>query len=86
MEINSSSRVSLQDHSIESILIFIGLKKRLARSNRKCKNVDEIKFHVNDPILKYRQNLSNSCCFNSLASAFKNINKAKAYNDTSRNI
>ena len=34
------------------------------------KNMEEIKFNTDTPMLKYRQNTSNSCCFSSLASYF----------------
>ena len=35
-------------------------------------------------MLKYCQNLSNSCCFSSLVSAFETINQTKAENKISR--
>ena len=34
-----------------------------------AKNVEEIKFKIYSPMIKYIQNTSNSCCFSSLASA-----------------
>ena len=45
-----------------------------------------MKFHINDPMLKYCQNTSNSCCFISLVSAFENINQTKAENAISKCI
>ena len=44
------------------------------------KNVEKMKFNTDAPILKYRQNTLNSCCFSSLASAFESINKIKSIN------
>ena len=52
--------------------------------NIKC--VEEMKFHSKAPMLKYRQNSLNSCCFSSLASAFDSINKTKAANAISMRI
>ena len=51
-----------------------------------AKNVEEMKFHIDAPMLKYRQNTLNSCCFSSLLSAFDSINQIKAFNDISKNI
>ena len=51
-----------------------------------AKNVEEIKFHIDPPMLKYRQNSSKSCCFSSLVSAFEIINQTKAANDKSMRI
>ena len=31
-----------------------------------AKNVEEMKFQIDAPMLKYIQNTSNSCCFSSL--------------------
>ena len=50
------------------------------------KNMEEMKFHIDAPMLKYRQNISNSCCFISLASAFEIIDKIKASNYVSERI
>ena len=41
----------------------------------------KMKFHSKAPMLKYRQNALNSCCFSSLVSAFDSINQNKAAND-----
>ena len=46
----------------------------------------KIKFHNNAPMLKYCQNLLNSRCFSSLASAFVSIKQTKAANDISLRI
>ena len=46
--------------------------------NKKC--VEEIKFHNKTPMLKYRQNSLNSCCYISLKSYFDSINQTKAVN------
>ena len=51
-----------------------------------AKNVEEMKFHINSPILKYRQSTSNSCCFSSLVSYFDIINQIKASNAMSKCI
>ena len=51
-----------------------------------AKNVKEIRFHIDVPLLKYHQNTSNSCCFSSLASAFDSINQIKAVNYISKRI
>ena len=53
---------------------------------RNSKNVEEMKFHIDIPMLKYYQNTPNSCCFSSLVSAFDSINNIKAYNDISNRI
>ena len=50
------------------------------------KNVEEIKFHIDAPMIKYCQNTSNSCCFSSLVLAFGSINKIKAINAISERI
>ena len=39
-----------------------------------AKNVEEMRFHIDAAMLKYRQNTSNSCCFRILESAFESIN------------
>ena len=52
--------------------------------NTKC--VEEMKFHSKAPMLKYRQNLLNSCCFSILAPSFDSINKTKASNYTAMRI
>ena len=44
------------------------------------KNVEEMKFHIDSPMLKYPQNTPNSCCLSSLASDFKSLNQIKALN------
>ena len=46
--------------------------------NSKC--VESFKFNNNAPMLKYRHNLLNMCCFRSLASAFDSTKKTKAAN------
>ena len=46
--------------------------------NTEC--VDEMKVHSKAPMLKYPQNLFNSCCFSSLESAFDSINQTKSAN------
>ena len=51
-----------------------------------AKNVEEISFNIDAPILKYRQNTSNSCCFVILASAFGSINQIKAETSISKGI
>ena len=43
-----------------------------------AKNVEEMKFNIDAPILKYRQNTLNSCCFSILVSYFCGINQIKA--------
>ena len=53
---------------------------------RNAKNVEEMKFRIDAPILKYLQNTSNSCCFSSLASVFDRINQIKAANYISNHI
>ena len=45
-----------------------------------AKFVEEMKFYSKSPMLKYRQNSLNSCCFISLASDFDSINLTKATN------
>ena len=45
-----------------------------------ARNVEEMKFHIYDPMLKYRQNKPNNFCFSILASAFGSINQIKATN------
>ena len=51
-----------------------------------AKNVEEIKFHINAPMLKYRQNSSNSCCFSNSESSFEIINQTKDSNAISKHI
>ena len=51
-----------------------------------AQNVEEMMFHIDDPMLKYRQSTSNSCCFGSLESAFDIINQTKAANDISKRV
>ena len=46
--------------------------------NTKC--VEEMKFHIKDPMLKYFQNSLNSCIFGSLSSSFDSINQTKSIN------
>ena len=50
------------------------------------KNVEEMKFHIYSPMIKYCQSTSNSCCFSSLASSFDSINQIKSSNDISKHI
>ena len=49
-----------------------------------AKNVEEIKFHIDDPMIKCLQNKSNSYCFSSLVSAFDSINQTKSANAISK--
>ena len=51
-----------------------------------AKNVEEMKFRIDAPILKYLQNTSNSCCFSSLASAFDSNDQIKSANAISNHI
>ena len=51
-----------------------------------AKNVEEMKFNTDAPMLKYCQNTPNSCCFSSLESAFESITKTKAENSISKHI
>ena len=46
-----------------------------------AKNVDEIKFNIDAPLLKYCHNTSNSCCLAILVSSFDSINQIKAGNN-----
>ena len=50
------------------------------------KNVEEMKFRIDSPMLKYHQNASNSCCVSSLESSFDSINQIKATNSISKRI
>ena len=52
--------------------------------NKKC--VEKMNFCSKAPMLKYRQNSSNSCCFSSLASAFDSINQTKSATSISMRI
>ena len=45
-----------------------------------------MKFHIDSPMLKYRQNASNSCRLIRLNPAFESINKIKSTNDISKRI
>ena len=45
-----------------------------------------MKFRIDAPMLKYRKNTLNSCCFSSLASSFESTNQIKAASDISNNI
>ena len=45
------------------------------------KFVEEMEFHSKAPMLKYRQNSLNSCCFVSLAPAFDSDNQTNVSND-----
>ena len=51
-----------------------------------AKNMEEMKFHIYSPMLKYQQNTSNTCCFSILASAFEITNQSKANNVISKCI
>ena len=51
-----------------------------------AKNVEEMKFHIDAPMLKYCQSTSNSCCFSSLESEFDSINQIKDANAISKRI
>ena len=51
-----------------------------------AKNVDEMKFHIDAPMLKYRQYTPNICCFSSLESAFESVNQIKASNAISKRM
>ena len=42
-----------------------------------AKNMEEMKFHIDFPIIKYCQSTSNSCFFSSLASGVESINQIK---------
>ena len=53
---------------------------------RNAKNVEEMKFNIDAPMLKYCQNTSNSCCFSSLASVFDSINQIMAPNVISNSM
>ena len=48
--------------------------------------MEETKFHVDAPMLKYRQSASNICCFSIFALAFDTINQIKADNAISKRI
>ena len=50
------------------------------------KNVEEVRFSIDAPMLKYRHNTLNSCYFSSLASSFDSINQIKDANDISKRI
>ena len=43
-----------------------------------AKIIDEIQFHPEEPVIKYHQRLSNSCCLSSLSPAFNSIIDNKA--------
>ena len=45
-----------------------------------------MRFNIDAPMLKYRQNTSNSCCFGSLASYFEITNQTKAADYISKHI
>ena len=53
---------------------------------RNTKSWEEMRFHANDPMLKYRQNSPNNCCFGSLTPAFEIINQTKDANTTTKRI
>ena len=42
------------------------------------KTTEEIQFHPTDPMLKYHQNSSSSCCLSSLSSDFHSIGDDRA--------
>ena len=44
----------------------------------KAKITDEIKFHPEEPVIKYHQRLSNSCCLGRLTSAFQSTGDYRA--------
>ena len=46
----------------------------------------KFKFHSDSPMLKYRQNSLNGCCFSILVSSFSGIEQTKAFNDISLHI
>ena len=48
--------------------------------------MQEIKFHIDAPMLKYCQITSNSCCFSILASDFDITNQVKSDNAISNRI
>ena len=50
------------------------------------KNMEEIKFNIDAPMLKYRQSTLNSCCFSSLVSYFESTNQRKVENSISKCI
>ena len=47
---------------------------------RNAKNVEEMKYHIDAPMIKYWQSTLNSCYFSSFSSAFDCINQIKAVN------
>ena len=51
-----------------------------------AKNVEEMKFHIDAPMLKYWQSKLNSCCFSSLESSFDSINKINSTHVLSKRI
>ena len=51
-----------------------------------AKNVEEMKFHIDAPMIKYCQSTSTSFCFISLESSFDIINQTKAVNDIPKRI
>ena len=51
-----------------------------------AKNVDGLNFHIDAQMLKYCQNISNSCYFISLVSTFDSIYQINSANDISKRI
>ena len=51
-----------------------------------AKNMEEMRFRIDAPMIKYNQSSSNSCCFSILASEFDSINQIKADNAISKFI
>ena len=45
-----------------------------------AKKTYEIKFHPEEPVIKYHQKLSNICCLSSLASAFHSVGDDRSVN------
>ena len=52
--------------------------------NSNSKNVDEMKFHIDYPMLNYCQSTSNSYCLSSLVPEFDSINQIKAFDAISK--
>ena len=51
-----------------------------------AKNVEVMKLNVDAPMLQYRQNTLNCCCFSTLVSDFESINQNKDENIISKRI
>ena len=53
---------------------------------RNFKNVEEVEFQIDAPMLKYFQSTSNGCFFSSLTSAFDSNDQIKSANAISNRI